>query len=178
MTRVIANLAPRGTVALECHLHSKPGKTFTRYGSGGQVTVDLAPTGPGDCWVVTRAYPIGETRFVKVPVSAEPVFLEDLVVVDPATLQPTTTPPPPDWYAEIEQIKDQIDAPTVPRGVVHTQVTSSTVWDVPHELGIKPGGVLVKDVDGNTLHGDITYPADGIVRITFPVAVAGTVYLS
>lgn len=60
----------------------------------------------------------------------------------------------------------------------HTQASSSAVWTVQHQLGFHPQPTVL-DVDGNVVHGwTPTWPTDDVLILTFPVALAGTAYVS
>ena len=58
----------------------------------GVVDVELAATGADWCWRVDELTPVLSTRYVAVPDLAEPIGYEDLVDVDPATLDPAAAP--------------------------------------------------------------------------------------
>lgn len=187
MTRVIAEFNPAGPVALVCRPYRRwvddndvvhlPAPV-TREGNAGLVVLRLDPTGVGWCWVILEDMPGGITRFVKVPDSDEDVSYRSLIDVDPDSLEPTGAVPLPEWWAELQQIKDQVDGPSIPRAFEFVQSTPLTVWDIDHGLGIKPAGVRLVDADGNTHHGDIQYLSPDMVRVSFPIALTGTVYLS
>ena len=65
------------------------------------VMVVVAPTGPGWCWRVAERVSQGITRHVEVPDVAE-VGYEDLVDVDPSTLEPVGPPPVDVWAAALD----------------------------------------------------------------------------
>lgn len=96
------------------------------------------------------------TPAVERPTSMNPV---DLHVV------PVVGPPGP-------------SADTRPLAYEHTQTTPSSVWDIVHNLGWKPAGVRVRDLDGNGYRGQIAYIDDNTVRITLSDSILGTAYLS
>lgn len=60
---------------------------------------------------------------------------------------------------------------------VHTQINSSTIWTIVHNLGKKPS-VRIEDPNGVDIVGEITYISDAIVEIRFLTAIAGTAYLN
>ena len=69
---------------------------------------------------------------------------------------------------------------TSPRpGFQFTQGELSTVWDIVHDLGFDPAGILVVDPDGNLWEPIAIYIEPGVrVRLTFGSSVRGTAYLS
>jgi hypothetical protein len=58
----------------------------------------------------------------------------------------------------------------------HLQTTSSTVWEIEHDLQFTPN-VTVVDLNSIVVEGECEYGA-GIVTITFSEAIAGAAYLS
>lgn len=60
----------------------------------------------------------------------------------------------------------------------HTQNTLSVVWTVSHNLGYKPGGVLVEDADGNEIEPTIVHMNNNVILLTFYQPTAGTAYIS
>lgn len=58
----------------------------------GVVTVELAPSGVDWCWRIEELTGAGATRYVAVPDSATTLGYEDLVDVDPDTLDPAVEP--------------------------------------------------------------------------------------
>lgn len=60
-----------------------------------------------------------------------------------------------------------------------TTVTNQALVQVNHGLAFKPGGIICIDTNGVLIdYGAISYPAVGIVEITFGFPFTGTVYLS
>ena len=73
--------------------------------------------------------------------------------------------------------------PAGPRGnsggyYVHTQGVPSAIWTVTHNLGYRPGGVVVLDETGATCEGDLSYPDVNTLVLTFTAAFSGTATVS
>jgi hypothetical protein len=60
---------------------------------------------------------------------------------------------------------------------VHTQNTSSTTWNITHNLYFFPN-VIVINSTGDKIFGDISYTNNTSLILTFSAAVSGTAYLS
>lgn len=61
----------------------------------------------------------------------------------------------------------------------HQQAIAASVWDIVHNLGYKPGGIVVKDSAGSLwLPGEIDYIDDNHLTLTFNAAFGGVAYLS
>lgn len=67
---------------------------------------------------------------------------------------------------------------TVKKAFTHTQSVPSAVWTVTHNLGYKPGGVIVEDSAGTEWVGEIDYVDNNTLTITFQGAFSGTAQLS
>lgn len=64
-------------------------------------------------------------------------------------------------------------------GFKFTQPELSTVWDIVHDLGFDPAGILVVDPTGDLWEPIAIYIETGVrVRLTFGSSVRGTAYLS
>lgn len=64
-------------------------------------------------------------------------------------------------------------------GYMHQQVTGSTVWTIQHNLGFRPGGIVVLDEDNElTLGWTATYSSLNVLILIFPQPVSGTAYVS
>jgi len=64
-------------------------------------------------------------------------------------------------------------------GFKHVQFVATTLWQIPHEMGFDPAGVIVVDNTGTpTEYDEITYPLPGLIELRFGVPVAGTARLS
>ena len=71
---------------------------------GGEVTVELAPTGPDWCWMVIEPTKRGLIRYIIVPDVGDVVLeYSSLPDVDPATLEPTAEPEAA-WWAIAESL--------------------------------------------------------------------------
>ena len=70
---------------------------------GGEVTVELAPTGPDWCWMVIEPTKRGLIRYIIVPDSVATLDYADLIDVDPLTLDPTAGPEAA-WWAIAESL--------------------------------------------------------------------------
>lgn len=67
---------------------------------GGEVTVELAPTGPDWCWMVIEPTKRGLIRYIIVPDVGDVVLeYSSLPDVDPATLEPSAEPEAAWWAA-------------------------------------------------------------------------------
>jgi|SRR5215471_644241 len=60
---------------------------------------------------------------------------------------------------------------------VYNQATPATTWTINHFMGFKPN-VTVEDSGGATVEGEISWPDDNTVILTFSAAFAGVAYLS
>ena len=70
----------------------------------GEVTVELAATGPDWCWMVIEPTKRGLIRHIIVPDVGDDVLeYSELVDVDPATLDPTAEPEAA-WWAIVESL--------------------------------------------------------------------------
>lgn len=63
-------------------------------------------------------------------------------------------------------------------GYTHTQTTPSTVWDIEHSLGYRPGGIRVEAAGGDTYWPQVTYLSETTVRLNLPESINGTAHLS
>ena len=72
---------------------------------GGEVTVELAATGPDWCWMVIEPTKRGLIRYIIVPDVGDDEVLEysSLPDVDPATLEPSAEPEAA-WWAIVESL--------------------------------------------------------------------------
>ncbi len=59
-----------------------------------------------------------------------------------------------------------------------TQGVPSAFWTINHNLGYKPGGVLVLDSSNREVIGDINYTDNNNLTISFTGGFSGTAYLS
>lgn len=58
-------------------------------------------------------------------------------------------------------------------------VGSSATWDIVHNLGFKPSGIVVIDSGGTTVYGaDVEHVSNNRVILSFNAAFGGTAYLS
>lgn len=70
-------------------------------------------------------------------------------------------------------------ADTRPLAHTHPQLSSNAVWDIQHDLGFRPGGILCRDSLGEPLEwANVTYPSLDRTVITFGFSVSGTAELS
>lgn len=60
----------------------------------------------------------------------------------------------------------------------HDQVLPSATWIVAHNLGYRPGGIVVIDSAGSQVEGQITHDSANQLTLTFSSAFAGAAYLS
>jgi hypothetical protein len=62
---------------------------------------------------------------------------------------------------------------------VWNQAIPATVWDITHNLGFYPAGIIVEDSGGAVIAGgDIDYISVNELTITFANAFGGTAYIS
>lgn len=62
-------------------------------------------------------------------------------------------------------------------GYLHEQPAPSSVWEINHDLGFYPN-VTVQDPDGNICEGEISYPTENSLVLTFSTPITGIAYLS
>lgn len=65
-----------------------------------------------------------------------------------------------------------------PQAYTHTQGDPLAVWTVEHNLGYRPGGVLVVDSGGSEVEGIVSHVDANTLTITFLAAFGGFAYLS
>jgi hypothetical protein len=58
-----------------------------------------------------------------------------------------------------------------------TQQTAATVWNISHNMGLKPN-VKLENLQGEDIQGVVDYIDNNTVRVTFNQAVAGKAFLS
>jgi hypothetical protein len=58
--------------------------------------------------------------------------------------------------------------------VTFSYATAALVWDATHNLNRATVDTTIKDNVGNVCMGDISFPTANTVRVTFAVAVSGT----
>lgn len=101
-------------------------------------------------------------------------------------LWPVSVPDGPGPY-QLRDILIPLPPDTNPGGPVQikgiwfewTQQTPSTTWAIPHNLGFRPAGLKIFDLDGGLIEEDtLTYVDDNNLTLTFTAAFSGTAYLS
>lgn len=60
----------------------------------------------------------------------------------------------------------------------HVQATASATWSVTHNLGTRPGGVMVVDSGDTMVLGDVAHVSDNALTITFSAPFGGKAYIS
>jgi hypothetical protein len=60
----------------------------------------------------------------------------------------------------------------------HYQTAAATTWSVPHNLGFRPGVTVVDSTFDEIFPGNVHYPDDNNVTLTFSASVGGEAYLS
>lgn len=60
----------------------------------------------------------------------------------------------------------------------HNQQVASATWTIVHNLGFKPGGILIIDTNGDEVEGAIQHVDTSTTIITFSALVSGTATLS
>ena len=76
----------------------------------------------------------------------------------------------------LKKISEKIAAP---HNYIHTQSTAASTWVVNHNLGYKPGGIMVLDSAGTQWFGSVIHINDNTLSIDFGGAVfGGKVYIS
>ncbi len=74
-----------------------------------------------------------------------------------------------------------IDPPTGPTGALayrHVQATAAMTWSITHNLSFRPNVAVVDSTGREIWPGDVNYPSDVAVTLTFSAAVGGEAYLS
>lgn len=66
----------------------------------------------------------------------------------------------------------------LPQSYTHNQSDPEIIWIVNHNLGFRPGGVLVTDSGGNEVEGIVSHIDANTLTITFLAAFGGFAYLS
>ena len=61
---------------------------------------------------------------------------------------------------------------------VFTQVAPAATWTITHNLGFAPGGILLRNPDGESIRGTVVSTSGVTTVISFSQAVAGTATLS
>jgi hypothetical protein len=61
---------------------------------------------------------------------------------------------------------------------VHAQVIPALVWTIQHNLGSRPGGILIIGTNGEEVEGHITQVNDNAILVTFFDPTSGTAYVS
>lgn len=65
-----------------------------------------------------------------------------------------------------------------PQAYTHTQGDPLAVWTIDHNLGYRPGGVIVVDSAGNEVEGIVKHISTSTLTVTFLAAFGGFAYLS
>ena len=60
---------------------------------------------------------------------------------------------------------------------MHTQLAPASVWTINHGLAKFPA-VAVVDSGGTVVEGDVSYPSDGTVVVSFSAPFGGVAYLN
>ena len=65
-------------------------------------------------------------------------------------------------------------------GYVHVQESSRNVWTIPHNMGKYPSVSTFTDTGGrmDRIFGDVGYPSENTVTVTFSISVSGVAYLN
>lgn len=58
------------------------------------------------------------------------------------------------------------------------QQTVESIWTISHDLGFRPGGIIVIDSGGNIVEGEIVSNEDSVTVLSFAFAFSGTADLS
>ena len=66
----------------------------------------------------------------------------------------------------------------VPQSYTHVQNSVSDLWTVVHNLGYRPGGILVRDSAGVTVEGNIVHVDANSFTVSFNEAISGEVDVS
>jgi len=62
-------------------------------------------------------------------------------------------------------------------GQVYSIPSPASVWEIQHDLGYNPNATCI-DTAGTVIEGDISYPNENLMVISFIGAVSGKAYLS
>lgn len=86
-----------------------------------------------------------------------------------------------DGAADGDVLSYDLDADQwVPRPIryTHVQSAASSTWSVTHNLGNRPGGVMVVDSAETMVLGDVTHVSDNALTISFSAPFGGKAYIS
>lgn len=61
---------------------------------------------------------------------------------------------------------------------VHDQLVPASVWNVVHNLGYRPGGILIYDSAGDQTSGEVEHLTVNALTVTFTASFGGVAYLS
>lgn len=80
----------------------------------------------------------------------------------------------------IDIISDNVIIRTlgIPSYYTHTQSTPSDIWIVNHNLGYRPGGIMVIDSSDREVIGSVNYININTLTISFVGGFSGTAYIS
>ena len=138
------------------------------------------PAGPG------IAGPIGPRWVNQGPYSASTTYnLGDVVTyggssyscLQNATLNQAPTIFPGSWALLSNKGDQGIPGAGTSGTYTHLQVFASTTWNITHNLNKFPSIVTV-DTTGREVEGEVTWPNQGTVIVTFSVPLSGTAYLN
>jgi hypothetical protein len=122
---------------------------------------------------------------VHVVTIAEPTtVVGEVVTVDTVTIGVAGPPGPPGPQGPQGETGDpgpQGEPGTpgaAPQAYEYEQAIPSDTWTITHNLGYRPGGILVLDTLGRVVEGDVSYPSVNDVVLTFSASFSGTAYFS
>ena len=78
---------------------------------------------------------------------------------------------------DIEDFYDQTEVNFITARYTYHQVSASERWEVQHNLGRFPVGVVVVDSAGSIVEGAVRYISNNVLEILFNYAFSGTVYI-
>ena len=60
----------------------------------------------------------------------------------------------------------------------HVQGVAASDWHIEHDLGYRPGGIVIIDTAGTTVEGDVEHIDENVLELHFTAPFTGNAYLS
>lgn len=76
------------------------------------------------------------------------------------------------------QLVNYLNGKILDKSHTHNQANPATVWNIVHNFGRQPAGVLARNASGQEIQGELQVVDDNSLNILFNQAVSGTAYLS
>lgn len=139
--------------------------------SGGITKATLIPRGTAGTYG-------SATKSARVTVNSKGVItnIEELditIAADHVTYSNVGLPGVGNVKAALDAILSTIKVDTF----IHTQSVAATVWTVNHNLN-KKGSATIEDSSGNTVIGEIAWPSNNQLVLTFSKAISGVAYIN